>query len=62
LNSLQREPEERLAMNDIARLHLKLQQPLPSDAYLENRATGAFILVDESTHATVAAGFIRAAE
>jgi sulfate adenylyltransferase subunit 1 len=59
LNTLRREPEAGLAMNDIARLTLKLQQPLPADPYLENRATGAFILVDESTHATVAAGFVR---
>ncbi|WLT31197.1 sulfate adenylyltransferase subunit 1 [Geothrix sp. PMB-07] len=62
LNSLQRELETRLAMNDIAQLNLKLQQPLPVDPYRENRATGAFILVDETTHATVAAGFIRGAE
>jgi sulfate adenylyltransferase subunit 1 len=62
LNNLKREIEERLAMNDIARLNLKLQQPLPADPYLESRATGAFILVDESTHATVAAGFVRSVE
>ena len=62
LTTLQREPEAHLAMNDITRLSLKLQQPLPADAYRENRATGAFILVDETTHATVAAGFIRSLE
>ena len=62
LNTLQREQETQLAMNDIARLSLKLQQPLPADAYLDSRATGAFILVDETTHATVAAGFIRGVE
>ncbi|MBI1751694.1 MAG: 50S ribosome-binding GTPase [Acidobacteria bacterium] len=62
LDSLQREPETRLAMNDIAQLSLTLQQPLSVDPYREIRATGAFILVDETTHATVAAGFIRGAE
>jgi sulfate adenylyltransferase subunit 1 len=31
------------------------------DRYDENRATGAFILIDESTNDTVAAGMVRAA-
>ena len=62
LHSLARQPADHLAMNDIAHLRLRLQHPLPCDPYQENRATGAFILVDETTHATVAAGFIRGAE
>lgn len=47
-----------LARNDIARVRLVLQSPLPFDAYRDNRATGAFILIDEQTNATVAAGMI----
>ena len=35
-------------------------QPLFVDDYAHNRATGRFILVDEATNATVAAGMITA--
>ena len=46
-------------LNDIARIALTVQQPLAADAYDDIRATGAFILIDEVTHQTVAAGMIR---
>ena len=45
-------------MNDIARVAFKLAQPLVVDRYAENRATGAFIVIDESTNNTVGAGMI----
>lgn len=48
-----------LKLNDIARVQLTVQQPLAADAYADIRATGAFILIDEVTHQTVAAGMIR---
>jgi len=48
-----------LKLNDIARIELTTQQPLAADAYDDIRATGAFILIDEVTHQTVAAGMIR---
>ncbi|MFC4933200.1 sulfate adenylyltransferase subunit 1 [Massilia sp. GCM10023247] len=51
-----------LKLNDIARIHLTVQQPLVADAYADIRATGAFILIDEVTHQTVAAGMIRLSE
>ncbi|MGX4641861.1 sulfate adenylyltransferase subunit 1 [Massilia sp. SYSU DXS3249] len=51
-----------LKLNDIARIHLTVQQPLAADAYADIRATGAFILIDEVTHQTVAAGMIRLGE
>ncbi|MGH8750700.1 MAG: sulfate adenylyltransferase subunit CysN [Burkholderiales bacterium] len=47
-----------LKMNEIGRARLKVQQPLIWDAYDSNRATGSFILIDETTHNTVAAGMI----
>ena len=47
-----------LAMNDIAKVQLKLAQPIFSDNYTDSRATGAFILIDESTNNTVGAGMI----
>ncbi|QHE91398.1 sulfate adenylyltransferase subunit 1 [Pandoraea fibrosis] len=49
-----------LAMNDIGRVQLSLQKPLAADTYDANPATGAFVLIDEATHHTVAAGMIRA--
>ncbi len=58
LNTLERESTATLEMNDIARLTLRLAQPVFADAYAENRATGAFILIDESTNNTVGAGMI----
>jgi sulfate adenylyltransferase large subunit len=52
---------ERLELNDIAKVRLRLSEPLAVDPYAENRATGAFILIDESTNDTVAAGMILSA-
>ena len=52
---------ERLELNDIARVRLRLSEPLAVDPYRENRATGAFILIDEATNDTVAAGMIDSA-
>ena len=47
-----------LQLNDIARVRLRLSEPLLVDPYAESRATGAFILTDEATNDTVAAGMI----
>jgi len=47
-----------LQMNDLGRVSLKAPQPLVVDSYACNRATGSFILIDEATHNTVAAGMI----
>jgi sulfate adenylyltransferase subunit 1 len=49
-----------LTMNDIGRVSLTLQKPVVCDAYDEQPTTGAFVLIDEATHHTVAAGMIRA--
>ncbi|POR55847.1 sulfate adenylyltransferase subunit 1 [Paraburkholderia eburnea] len=49
-----------LAMNDIGRVALTLQKPLVADLYDAHPGTGAFVLIDEATHHTVAAGMIRA--
>jgi len=59
INTLQKEATPAgLAMNDIAYGSLALAQPLFVDPYRLNRATGSFILIDEATHHTVAAGMI----
>jgi bifunctional enzyme CysN/CysC len=48
-----------LALNDIGRVRLRTSKPLAFDDYARNRQTGAFILIDEATNDTVAAGMIR---
>ena len=48
----------RLAMNDIAQVDFHLARPIFCDRYAENRATGAFIVIDEATNDTVGAGMI----
>ncbi len=48
-----------LAMNDIGHVRLALAQPAFVDRYADSRATGSFILIDEATHDTVAAGMVR---
>jgi sulfate adenylyltransferase subunit 1 len=47
-----------LRLNDLGRVRLKVAQPLAVDAYRDSRGTGAFILIDELTGATVGAGMI----
>jgi sulfate adenylyltransferase subunit 1 len=58
VNSLEKLPSQGLAMNDIAKINFKLAQPLMVDSYSKNRATGSFIVIDESTNNTVGAGMI----
>lgn len=58
VNTLEQQATTDLKMNDIARLSFKLAQPLMVDSYDKNRATGAFIVIDESTNNTVGAGMI----
>jgi sulfate adenylyltransferase subunit 1 len=58
VNTLSEEAASTLKMNDIARVGLKVQQSLICDNYARNRATGCFIVIDESTNNTVAAGMI----
>ncbi|MFM7233940.1 MAG: sulfate adenylyltransferase subunit 1 [Flavobacteriales bacterium] len=50
---------ERLAMNEIAGVRLRVAQPLYADSYKLNRTMGSFVLIDEFTNETVAAGMIR---
>jgi bifunctional enzyme CysN/CysC len=47
-----------LSLNEIGRVSLRTTQPLFFDEYRRNRATGSFILVDESSNTTVGAGMI----
>jgi bifunctional enzyme CysN/CysC len=59
VNTLHRDDEATsLSLNEIGRVTLRTTQPLFYDEYRRNRATGSFILVDEATNVTVAAGMI----
>lgn len=59
INTLSRdESASTLNLNEIGRVAIKVQNPLVFDAYEDNRATGAFILMDEASNHTVAAGMI----
>jgi bifunctional enzyme CysN/CysC len=49
---------ERLQLNDIGVVRLRLSEPLAVDPYADSRETGAFILIDEATNDTVAAGMV----
>jgi sulfate adenylyltransferase large subunit len=61
VETLDHHPADAVALNDVARIRLRLAEPLLVDPYAENRTTGAFVLVDEATNETVAAGMVVAA-
>jgi sulfate adenylyltransferase subunit 1 len=61
LTSLARVPAQTLEMNDIGAVTVNLLRPIALDRYGDNRSTGAFILIDPETNATVAAGMVTAA-
>ncbi|MBI3903099.1 MAG: sulfate adenylyltransferase subunit CysN [Nitrosomonadales bacterium] len=58
VNTLEQHAVEKLNMNDIARVAIKVQSPLVFDSYDTDRATGSFIVIDEASNNTVAAGMI----
>ncbi len=59
INTYSRNEEDKeLGMNDIARVKIRTTRPLMIDEYRDNRITGSFVLVDDATHETVAAGMI----
>jgi sulfate adenylyltransferase subunit 1 len=59
INSIERNMEDKdINMNDICRVIIRSAKPLMIDDYRENRFTGSFILIDDSTNETVAAGMI----
>ena len=62
LSAFKHEPAETLRMNDIGGVSLHLLRPMAVDLYRDNRGTGALILIDPETNATVAAGMITEAQ
>ncbi|WP_433113620.1 sulfate adenylyltransferase subunit 1 [Micromonospora sp. CA-246542] len=59
VNSLHRdEAATELGLNEIGRVRMRTTIPLLADEYRRNRTTGGFILIDETTNRTIAAGMI----
>jgi sulfate adenylyltransferase large subunit len=58
INTLAEQPANKLELNEIASIQVETRRPLFFDAYGQNRTTGAFILIDPISNATVAAGMI----
>ena len=47
-----------MILNDLCKVAIQTAEPISFDAYSKNRKTGAFILINENTNNTVAAGVI----
>jgi bifunctional enzyme CysN/CysC/sulfate adenylyltransferase subunit 1 len=59
MQTFEAEPEPaELAVNDIGEIRLKTAKPLAFDGYATNRLTGSFILIEQGTNQTVAAGML----
>jgi bifunctional enzyme CysN/CysC len=58
VNTLHRNQQDTLALNEIGRCVMTLDQPVAFDAYQCNRSTGSFIMIDRVSHNTVGAGMI----
>lgn len=59
INSMGEETDSsNISMNDIAKVRIKTTKAILGDPYVENRSTGSFVLIDDSTNETVAAGMI----
>jgi hypothetical protein len=61
LDQLTTGPTERLQTNDLGRVRLVTPGPVPFDPFESSRATGAFVLIDPTSRATVAAGMLERA-
>jgi bifunctional enzyme CysN/CysC len=58
VNTLEEHAARRLSLNEIGFCNFSAGQPVPLDPYADNRATGAFILVDRFTNRTAGAGMV----
>lgn len=58
INTMEHLSSKNLSLNDVCVAHLTLDRQLPFDPYAENRALGAFVLIDRYSNATVAAGMV----
>lgn len=58
VNSLEQNAATELKLNEIAKVKVALDAPIALDGYVQNRTTGAFIVIDRLTNGTVGAGMI----
>ncbi len=59
VDTLHRDEEaDELTLNEVGRVVIRTQRPVFCDDYADNRATGAFILIEEETNMTVGAGMV----
>jgi sulfate adenylyltransferase subunit 1 (EFTu-like GTPase family) len=58
VTTLEREPVGALRLNDIGRVTLQTAAPLAVDPYVDDRTTGAFLILDETTGTTLGAGMV----
>ncbi len=58
INTLEHLPAPTFALNEIGRCEFTLSEPVPFDAYEDNRETGAFIVIDRINNRTIGAGMI----
>ena len=58
VDTLAHEETTTLGLNEIGQIELETHRPLFFDPYLENRVTGAFILIDPLSNETLAAGMV----
>jgi sulfate adenylyltransferase large subunit len=61
VNTLEHLSADELTLNEIGRVRIRTGSPLIVDPYARNRTTGSFILIDEVSNDTVAAGMVLAA-
>ena len=59
VNTIEQKPATQLALNEIGSCNFEVAKEVQFDAYSENRATGAFIIIDRLTNGTVGAGMIK---
>lgn len=58
VNTTEKQEASQLELNEIGSCHFATTAPIQFDPYTENRATGAFIIIDRLTNVTVGAGMI----
>jgi bifunctional enzyme CysN/CysC len=58
VNTLEHQAAKRLELNEVGLCNLSLDHAIAFDAYRDCRETGAFIMIDRFTNATVGAGMI----
>ena len=61
IHSLEDSDAQQLAVNEIGRVQIQTQQPLPVEPYVSNRVGGALIVVDPTTNRTSGALLVKAA-